>query len=800
MMLAVLLAAVQASAGAVPLPPPLAAAAPAPAGVVHDGRAGDLAVSIPRLDEDVVVDGVLDEPAWSRAAVLGGFSHFQPIDGVPAEDSTEVRVWYSATAIHFGIRAREPHGEVHATLADRDQIFSDDLIQLFIGTFNDSRQAFMFAVNPLGVQGDGVLVEQGNTGGGGYINGATRAREAPDLSPDYVFESRGRLVDGGYEVEIRIPFKSLRYQSRSEQVWQLHVLRRVQHSGYEDSWAPARRASGSFLAQAGTLRGLTGLQRGLTLDVTPELTSRLDGERRSSGGWRYGRAGPDVGGTVRWGVTNDLTLNGTANPDFSQVESDVSQIQFDPRDALFFPEKRPFFLDGLELFQTPFNLVYTRRLVQPVGAVKLTGKAFGTDLGLISGVDDPGASATGNDHPVMNVLRVQKDVGGQSRLGLVYTDRVDGSDWNRVGGVDGRLAFGRANLAFQVAGSGTHELGRTTTAPAWFSRLTYNGTRFGVRYTLSGIDPDFQTRSGFIGRTGDVNLSLVNLLTLTGKPGAFIESFTPDISLFGVWTYDRLMAGQGVRDQKVHFDLNARLRGGWQASASLLLEKFGYDRRIYGSYALEVPGPGGVGLDTVAFTGTPRIPNRDYVASLATPSWQNFSANLFVLAGQDENFFEWASAEIVFADFGLLWRPTDQLRIEGRYRQNQYRRRSDHTLVARQRIPRLKVEYQIARPLFVRLVGEYNAYQQDSLRDNSRTEAPILIYNPATGNYQRTAAFRDNSFRGDVLVSFTPVPGTVLFAGYGSTMTEPEPFSFSDFRRRSDGFFLKGSYLFRLGG
>ncbi|MFN8653991.1 MAG: DUF5916 domain-containing protein [Gemmatimonadales bacterium] len=785
-------------AGAMP------AAAPATiqtvaAGRIHDGRQGQLVIDIPRIDAVTANDGVLDEPAWTDAARLTGFSHFQPIEGVPAADSTEVLVWYSAKAIHFGIRAREPHGEVHAVLADRDRIFSDDVVQILLGTDNDSRQAFVFAVNPLGVQGDGVMVERGNLNGGGFMGGSAQAREGVDLSPDYVFSSKGRLVDGGYEVEMEIPFKSLRYQAKDVQTWQIHVLRQVQHSGFEDSWVPAQRASASFLAQAGKLEGLQGLKRGLTLDFTPEITGRADGARNAKDQWEYDGKGPDVGGTVRWGISNNLSLNATANPDFSQIESDVTQISFDPRDALSFPEKRPFFLDGLEQFASPFGLVYSRRLVQPVAAVKLTGKALGTNLGLLSGVDDQVASFDGDHHPVMNVLRVQKDVGGRSRLGLVYTDRIDGDNWNRVGAVDGRLVFGRSSLVFQTGYGKTHEFGNSIGGPIWMARFTHSGQWFGVRYQFNGIDPDFRTRSGFISRSGDANLSLTNLLTIKGKPGAFVESFTPDITLNGTWTYDRLMDGKGVRDPKIHFNLNAQFKGGWQAGMSLLLEYFGYDPRIYTDYALEVPAAGG-GLDTVAFTGgNQRIPNRDWVWSLNTPEWQNFSANGFILIGQDENFQEWASSEIIFADFGLQFRPTSQLRIEGRYRQNQYKRRSDRTLVARQRVPRLKIEYQIARPLFVRLVGEYNTYEQDALRDEQRTFAPILIFNPGSGQYERTSAFSDNRFRGDVLVSFTPVPGTVFFAGYGSSLFEPESFKFRDFKRESDGFFLKASYLFRVG-
>ena len=345
----------------------------------------------------------------------------------------------------------------------------------------------------------------------------------------------------------------------------------------------------------------------------------------------------------------------------------------------------------------------------------------------------------------------------------------------------------------------TKEFGVRPDGPIWMGRAVHNGRLFGVRYEFSGVHPDFVTRSGFIRRRGDVNLThgeSVHPQRQARQPGGELH---PGCLALRTWTYDLFSAGQGVRDQKIHFNLNASLRGGWQAGASLLLEKFGYDPRIYGGYALEVPGAGGVGLDTVAFTGTPKIPNRDWVVSLTTPEFRGFSANGFIIWGQDENFFEWASANLFFADFGINLRPTDQLRIEARYRQNQYQRRTDGTLVGRQRIPRLKVEYQLARPLFIRLVGEYNAYQQDSLRDDSRTAAPILIYDRRLGDYARTA-FTDNTFRGDVLLSFTPMPGTVFFAGYGTTMAERSPFEFRDLSRRADGFFLKGSYLFRIGG
>src|SRR4051812_26427770 len=516
---------------------------------VYRGRSGELDVRIPRLETGVVVDGKLDEEAWGSAALLTGFSQFSPTDGIPAVDSTEVLVWYSPTAIYFGIRAYEAHGSVHATLADRDRISADDQIQILLSTFNDGRQATVFAVNPYGIQSDGALVETGSTSGNGFNNAVVK-REAPDLSPDFVFESKGRLAEYGFEVEVSIPFKSIPFQPKKEQVWGINVVRLVQHSGREDSWTPAKRASASFLSQSGRLVGLTDLRRGMVLDFTPSLTSRTTGSEGSSG-WDYSGGSPELGGTVRWGITNNLTLNGTANPDFSQVESDAQQFAFDPRNELFFQEKRPFFLEAIEQFATPNNLIYTRRIVQPVVAAKLTGKAFGTDLAVLSAVDDAAVSPNASDHPVYNLLRIQRDVGAQSRLGVVYTDKVVGRDYNRVVGVDTRLVMGEIYSAqFQVAGSRTRVGGVTQTAPLWSSRLARNGRTFGARYTFAGVADDFRAGSGFIQRAGIVHGNLDHSITLYGKQGGWLESFTGDVALDGTWEYQKFVNGQGIQDKK----------------------------------------------------------------------------------------------------------------------------------------------------------------------------------------------------------------------------------------------------------
>jgi hypothetical protein len=770
-------------------------------GQVSNGRQNQLEVSPPRLDELALeMDGRLDEPQWQKAAVLTGFSQFMPRDGLAAEDSTEVLVWYSATAIHFGIRAFEPHEAVHAALGDRDKIFSDDRVELLIGTFNDGRQAIVLGVNPLGVQMDGTLVENNQARGGGS-GSATNSREIPDLNPDFIFQSKGRLTSYGYEVEIRVPFKSLKYQSADPQTWGFNAVRTVQHSAREDSWAPARRANASFLRQSGSLRGLSDLRRGLVLDVTPEVTQRTTGEPAAAGpAWRYEAERPRIGGNIRWGMSNNFTLNGTVNPDFSQIESDAGQVVFDPRQALFFAEKRPFFLDGTEFFSTPKNLVYTRRIVQPVAAAKVTGKISGFSVGVLNAVDGTSGSADGAGHPVYTIARLQGDIGTRAKLGVTLTDRTEGERFNRVASVDARRVFaGIYSAQAQYAHSYTRLTpgSPSANAPLWNAVLSRNGKSFRFRYAFDAVDERFRTQSGFIGRGGIAQGVLDQWYTHNLKPGQFLESITFNPTLYYTWNYSALVHQGEALEKKLHNRVAITAKGGWSADATLMTETFGFDRALYAGYRV-LRGPG----DTVAFTGSPRIGNRDFGFSLNTPQWKHVSLSAFYLWGSDENFLEWAPADIIFANFSAEVRPTDRLRITTSYIKQRFVRQTDHTQVADARIPRLKLEYQIARPLFVRLVGEYASSEQDALRDDGRTNAPLIV------NGALSPAFTDGTFRSDFLLSFRPVPGTVFFMGYGAgyadmrddprSFTIPRSLGLPGLSLTDNVFYVKASYLYRM--
>src|SRR5258705_3621861 len=286
--------------------------------LVYAGRANRTHVDVPRIDTVAVIDGNLDEPVWRRAARLTDFSQYQPVDGRPSAEPTEVLVWYAPDAIYFGIRAREIHGNVvRATHANRDNIDSEDQIQILLDTDNARQIAFLFGVNPHGVQQDGTRSAQfaGGAGGpsatGGGFRNINPLEGSVDLNPDYFFESKGRLVEGGYEVEMRIPFKSLRYQDASVQSWGIHVLRRIQHTGFQDTWAPAGRPNANFLAQSGTLDGLHDMKRGPVLQAKPTATPHYDRSPTINNGNYQQKA--DLGGDARWGIRQNLTLNWTMN-------------------------------------------------------------------------------------------------------------------------------------------------------------------------------------------------------------------------------------------------------------------------------------------------------------------------------------------------------------------------------------------------------------------------------------------------------------------------------------------------------
>ena len=756
---------------------------------IYDGRATKTRVDVPRIDTVATIDGTINEAVWSRAARLNGFSQYQPVDGRPAEEPTEVLVWYSADAIWFGIKAREIHGNVvRATKANRDDIASEDHVQILLDTDNGRQLSFLFGVNALGVQQDGTRSAQfaGGAGGlsatGGGFRNINPLDGSVDLNPDYVFESKGRLVPGGYEVEVRIPFKSLRYQDARVQSWGLHILRRIQHTGYQDTWAPAVRANANFLAQSGTLEGLRDMHRGLVLEVTPTMTARVDGSQRVTAGRKY-ESRSEFGGDAKWGVRQNLSLNATINPDFSQVEADIGQVLLNERFALFYPEKRPFFLDGLELFDTPNQLIYTRQIAAPRAGLKLAGKISGANVAAMAVQDDDAYSWSGRDHPVFGIARLRRDFGRKYTVGSVFTTREDGDDFSRLAGADFR--FYHSKLYFvqlQAAQSWTDSLTTNRNGSLLQADWDRTGRAWGFHYTLRGVEPGFSAASGFVNRTGVVEARTFNRFSFYGARDALVQTYGTFVQLMRTWDYS---GGRPLFETAEVVSPTATLRGGWQLNAAIARNGFAYDAAAYRDATILTRE------DTSAFV-VPGFESGQYSGSfrVTTPTLRILSATAGITYGKTPIFREASPGRSKRLDGAVDLRPTTSVRASFQVSRLTLEREFDDSRFSTETIPRLKVEYQMTRAIFFRLVGQYAARSRSPLLD--RNGNPILlngVLDPGT---------KSNEFTTDWLFSYRPVPGTLAYFGYGSTMVESREFRFSDLERTRDGFFGKLSYLFRF--
>jgi hypothetical protein len=728
---------------------------------------------VPRVEADVVIDGTLDEAAWQSAVRLSGFHQYEPVDGRSAEERTEVLVFYSPSAIHFGIiaSAKDP-STVRATLADRDNIGSDDRVTIYLDTFNDRRRAFMFGVNPLGVQEDGVRTE-GAVSAGSIFGGSI------DLNPDYLYDSKGRVTPEGYVVEVRIPFKSLRFPSSGPQRWGINIVRDVASSGYRDTWTDVRRASASFLAQSGTMEGIENVERGVVTEVQPFVTTTVSGIREDDGSFDRGTT-TDAGANLRFGFP-EISLDATVNPDFSQVESDVGLVTVNERFALFIPEKRPFFLEGIELFSTPNQLVYTRRIVQPVGGAKISGKLGRYSVAYLSAVEEEGRN------PLFNIARVRADFGGNSLVGLAVTDRREGSVYNTVAAADVRYVFGKLYyFEAQAGGSWTRDSsidkGRGVIWQAEFDRT---GRSWGFNYQLNGIERDFRSHAGFVPRSGIVDAHAFNRFTLYGGRGALIENFT----FFGgpsrLWEYDRFPHASPIEggEQLGGFTI---FRGGWRLNWGVFRNLVIFDRAFFDGIQT---GPEG---GPVAPYDAPRELSNLWgdSLSLTTPVFGKWQASLGTAMFETPIFSEGSEGRETRITGSLMLRPTTGIRVEAIGVYSTIDRDRDDSEFARTIIPRLKVEYQPTRALFFRVIGEWTDERRDALYD-ARTGDPLRV------GLDPIPAFEDRSLRADWLISYEPTPGTVAFLGYGSTMEAPPGTRWTRARRTADGLFVKLAYQFR---
>ncbi|MBN1239968.1 MAG: carbohydrate binding family 9 domain-containing protein, partial [Gammaproteobacteria bacterium] len=465
--------------------------------------------SVPRVEGDYTIDGVLDEAIWSSALTFDLLIETNPRENAPAPVRTHGYVVEDGTTLLVAFDAKDPNPElIRAYLRDRDTAYNDDFVGIVVDTFGDERRAFEFFVNPLGVQMD--LIQDD-------VNG----RE--DDSWDAIWHSAGRINDGGYVVEMAIPFSQLRFpRAGTEQTWSIDMLRIYPRENRSLlSISPRERGRNCYLCQLPKVRGFEGAEPGKDLEVVPSLTaSRVDVRDADTGAFERGAVDEELGVTVSWGITPDLTANLALNPDFSQVEADVAQLDVNNQFSLFFPETRPFFLDGADTFSTPIDAVFTRTVADPDYGAKLTGRSDKQTFGVFAAEDAvtsllfPGSLSSSNDTLEESnqaiVGRYIRNFGSNaSTVGALVTSRTGDDYSNEVAGVDGTFRVsGRHMLRFQYLGSETEYPG---SLDAGFEQPVgpFDGDAAKIGYDFDSrqwwananwdrVDPGFRADSGFV--------------------------------------------------------------------------------------------------------------------------------------------------------------------------------------------------------------------------------------------------------------------------------------------------------------
>ncbi len=409
---------------------------------------------VPKVQADARVDGVLDDPLWQQALVLELAYEVRPGENIRPPVKTDVLLAYNDSRFFAAFRAYDPNpSAIRANITDRDAMYGDDWVALILDTFNDERRTFDFLCNPLGVQGDFIESTEGGEG-----------------NWDAIWDSDGRITGDGYVVEIAIPFSSLRFQaSEGDQVWGFDAVRSYPRAvRHHIGLFPRDRNNNCYMCQSEKLVGFAGASPGRNVELDPTVYGVLTQERDEfpTGGFTTRDKTLEPGLTARWGVTPSLTLNGTVNPDFSNVEADVAQLDINVQFALFYPEKRPFFLEGASFYNTRLQAVYTRTLADPIWGTKLTGKERGNAIGFFTAHDEitnllfpasQGSHTTSlSRRSLGTVLRYRRDVGRASNVGLLVTDREAANYHNRLAGVDGTWKMTSTDeVRVQVLGSHT---------------------------------------------------------------------------------------------------------------------------------------------------------------------------------------------------------------------------------------------------------------------------------------------------------------------------------------------------------
>ncbi|UCE38737.1 MAG: carbohydrate binding family 9 domain-containing protein [Thermoplasmata archaeon] len=409
---------------------------------------------IPKINSPVKIDGVLDETVWDNALKFQLNYEISPRDNVPPPVKTEVMLTYDKSNFYIAFRAFDPDpSQIRARLKDRDRETGDDWVAVELDTFNTERDVIVLLANPLGIQMDWIQL-------GAEV----------EMGWDIIWDTAGVITDWGYSVEFAVPFSSLRFQRiKSTQIWGFNAIRLYPRDVRHQIWnIPYDRNNNCRFCQYVKIEGFEGVSPGRNIEINPTLTALTTQARDNfpEGNFASRDKEIDAGINARWSIMPNMTLSGTVNPDFSQVEADSLQLDINQPFALFFQERRPFFTEGVDYFNSQLNVVYTRTMRDPNWGMKLTGKQGLNAIGAFVVRDNvtnlifPGSQSSNStslsSENTSSVFRYRRDIWNNSRIGVIVTNREGGDYFNRVIGFDGNFRLSRKDrIDAQWLGSST---------------------------------------------------------------------------------------------------------------------------------------------------------------------------------------------------------------------------------------------------------------------------------------------------------------------------------------------------------
>jgi len=742
---------------------------------------------IPLLAKRPTIEDFLSmRPSGEAAAQMlkvEGFLQRDPKDGQPITQKTEVYLGYTKEALYVVCLCfdSEPN-KIRAHMVRREQINDDDQFGFVLDTFSDRKTGVFFYANPYGVQQDGIWNDFNE----------------PDYSYDMLWNSQGRITPQGFVLWFEIPFRSLRFPRTPDQDWGIFFERDIRRN-FEFSFYPRITSNAQgFLTQETKMDGMRDISPGRNIQFIPYGSLRsfraLD-DRPGGVPQFFGKSFEPRGGLDSKIVFKDwLVFDSTINPDFAQIESDEPQTTVNQRFEVFFPEKRPFFLENSSYFDTPINLVFTRRIADPQYGLRLTGKRGPWSIGTFFADDQsPGGSVHPTDplhdhRAYFDIVRVNRDIGKQSTIGFIYTDRELNTvpntactdnrciiKSNRVGGIDAKITFTKTwyTQIQALASSTDFNDGSHKGGPAFHYWLEHSTRKVEYNVMYQDTSEGFQTETGFF-RRPDVRRFSQFAMYRFRPEGKHLVWHGPSVFTINNWDH---------KGNRLEWFTNANYRVLFQRQV------------FFGAFA----NMGHELLRPIDFSALPD--NRDFAHHHYGFFFQNgfskrVSTNGEVGWGIDTNYDAPLGPPLVapflakssYAQIALTLRPVGKLTIDNTYLLSRLRSMSNGPGIFDNHIIRSKWNYQFTREFSLRFIGQYTA---------------------TLANQNLTSLQTTKNFNADVLFTYLLHPGTAIYFGYNSNLQNLDPSLTFDpngnlnrLRDRyiNDGrqLFVKVSYLFRF--